>query len=312
MKATYACYVGSPRHIEFRERELTIAPNQVLLKIAACGICRYDLHLMEHDPESLANGFGHEALGQVIACGAAVTRLAEGDWVIGGIPNGFGNYSVVREGDVLRVPEEMGDLACLAEPLKCVTTVVRAGKPDFGDTVAVVGCGFMGLACLSALSGNWTACRIAIDMDPERRKLAMDFGATHVLDPRAGDVATAIRELTGGRGADVAIEFAGSPGAAALATTLLRYRGALVLAGGHTPRENFYMQAITVHLAPPMFSPDESDDYRRTLAYMASGRLAMDKLVTHRFKLSEIAQAFTSLKSLGPAYMKGLVVNDLE
>lgn len=311
MKTTYACYVGTPRRIELREREIAPAADQVLLKIAACGICRYDQHLMEHEPDQLVNGFGHEALGQVAACGASVKGFAEGDWAVGWIPFGFSSYSVAGEGALFHAPAELGDLACLAEPLKCVTTVVRAAKPDYGDTVAVVGCGFMGLASLSALAGNWTGRRIAIDMDAGRRKLAMAFGATHAIDPAAGDPAQAVRDLTGGRGADVAIEFAGSPRAATLAAKLLRYRGTLVLAGGHTPPENIYMQAITMHLAPPMFSPDERDDFRRTLDNMASGRLALKSLVSHRFTLSKIAQAFESAKTLGPAYMKGLVLNDL-
>lgn len=311
MKATYACYIGSPRQIEFRERELSVGPDQVLIKIYACGICRYDLHLMEHEPDSLAEGFGHEAVGQVLECGAAVRKFTEGDWVVGGIPAGFGNYSVARESDLYHISADLRELASLAEPLKCVTTVVRAGRPDFGDTVVVVGCGFMGLASLSAMSGHWTGRRIAIDMDAGRRKLAMDFGATNTIDPNAGDAEKTVRELTGGHGADVAIEFAGSPGAAELAARLLRYRGTLVLAGGHTPRNNFYMLAITVHLAPPMFSLDQSDDYRRTIENMTSGRLPLKALASHNFKLSEIKQAFASLKSLGPAYIKGIVLNDM-
>jgi len=83
------------------------------------------------------------------------------------------------------------------------------------------------------------------------------------------------------------------------------YRGTLVLAGGNTPRENFYMQVITVHLAPPMFSPDQCDDYRRTIEYMNGSRLPLKALVSHRFNLSEIGQAFASLKSLGSGLSEG-------
>jgi threonine dehydrogenase-like Zn-dependent dehydrogenase len=231
--------------------------------------------------------------------------------VVGGIPSGFADYSVAREADLCRVPAELGELASLAEPLKCVTTVVRAAAPDFGDAVAVVGCGFMGLSAVSAMAGNWTGRLIAIDTVPERRELARTLGATDTLDPKTRDVAKAIRELTEGRGADVAIEFAGSSEAAGLAATLLRYRGTLVLAGGYTPRENFYMRAITVHLAPPMFSPDQQDDFRRAINAMAGGRLPLKTLATHRFKLSEIQHAFDAARSIGPAYLKGIVLNDL-
>ena len=310
MKATYACLTGSPRRIEIRERDLTVGDDQVLLRLAACGMCRYDTHLLEHE-DGPAEVFGHEAVGQVIGRGRAVRQFAEGDWVVGGIPAGFANYSVAREADLCRVPAELGDLASLAEPLKCVTTVVRAAAPDCGDTVVVVGCGFMGLAAVAAMAGNWVGRLIAVDTVPARRQLAKNLGATDTLDPKAGDVNQAIRDLTAGRGADVAIEFAGSPEAAMLAAGLLRHRGTLVVAGGFTPRENFYMRAITVHLAPPMFSADPLDDYRRTVAAMAGGRLPLATLATHRFKLSAVAAAFQSVRSLGPAYLKGIVVNDL-
>jgi threonine dehydrogenase-like Zn-dependent dehydrogenase len=310
MKATYACLTGSPRRIEFQERELAVGEAEVLVRITACGLCRYDRHLLEHE-DGPAEIFGHEAVGQVIARGRLARKFEEGDHVVGGIPFGFADYSVAREADLCRVPSELGDLASLAEPLKCVTTVVRAGAPDFGDTVAVVGCGFMGLAAVAAMAGNWAGRLVAIDTVPARLELARTFGATDTLDFGAGDAARAIRELTGGRGADVAIEFAGTPEAAGLAAGLLRYRGTLVLAGGNTPRENFYMRAITVHLAPPMFSPDPMDDFRRTIAFMASGRLPLKTLATHRFKLSEIKDAFEAARSLGPAYLKGIVLNDI-
>jgi threonine dehydrogenase-like Zn-dependent dehydrogenase len=310
VKATYACLIGSPRRIEVREREISVGEDQVLVRILACGMCRYDVHLMEHG-SGPAEIFGHEAVGQVIARGPSAKKFAEGDWVVGGIPSGFANYSVARQADLCRVPSELGELASLAEPLKCVTTVVRAAAPDFGDAVAVVGCGFMGLAAVAALSGNWAGRLVAIDTVPARRELARTFGATDALDPLSCDGAKVIRELSGGRGADVAIEFAGSPEAAGLAAGLLRYRGTLVLAGGFTPRENFYMRAITVHLAPPMFSPDQQDDYRRAINTMASGRLPLKTLATHRFKLSEVQQAFEAARSIGPSYLKGIVLNDL-
>ncbi len=310
MKATYACLVGSPGRIEVRERELSVGEDQVLVRIMACGMCRYDIHLLEHE-DGPAEIFGHEAVGQVVACGSRARRFSEGDWVVGGIPFGYGNFSVARDSDLCRVPAELGELASLAEPLKCVTTVVRAGAPDFGDAVVVVGCGFMGLAAVAEMSGAWTGRLIAVDTVPARRELALKFGATHAVDPKAGDATSVIRGLTGGRGADVAIEFAGSPEAAAFAGGLLHFRGKLVVAGGFAPRENLYMKAITMHLAPPMFSADTMDDYRRTISLMADGRLPLKQLATHRFKLSRIAQAFDEARSIGPSCLKGIVINDL-
>jgi S-(hydroxymethyl)glutathione dehydrogenase/alcohol dehydrogenase len=310
MKATYACLTGSPRRIEFRERELVLGEDQVLVRISACGMCRYDAHLLAEE-DGPAELFGHEAVGQVVARGSRARRFAEGDWVVGGIPFGFGNVSAAAESDLCRVPPELAELASLAEPLKCVTTVVRAAAPDFADTVVVVGCGFMGLAAIAAMAGNWVGRLIALDPVAARREHALRIGATDALDPQGLDTVARVRAIAGGRGADVAIEFAGSPDAAALAAGLLHYRGTLVVAGGFTPSQNIYMRAITLHLAPPMFSADPMDDYRRTVALMAAGRLPLHELATHRFKLSHVAEAFAQAHALGPSYLKGIVINDM-
>lgn len=314
MEATYAVLGTDARALELRTRQLSPERDQVLVRLLACGICRGDLLDFPRDrPEAAA--FGHEPVGQVVACGPWVESLKEGDWVVGGVDGAFATYALGRESGLYRVSASLAEAGSLAEPLKCVTTIVRAAAPDCGDTVAVVGCGFMGLAALAALGGGWQGQLVAVDPEPERRRLALELGATHAVDPGGEDAVSALRGLTGGRGADVAIDLVGNTPATTLAGRLLRTRGRLIAAAGYLPQDEgmeLYLRALTLHCTPPAFSPDPADDWRRAVAAMESGRFPLARLLTHRFPLSGIQQAFeTALEGAAVGYLKGIVVNDL-
>jgi threonine dehydrogenase-like Zn-dependent dehydrogenase len=311
MQATAAFLVGK-RQIELRQTDLAPKENEVLIRVDACGICRGDVELFEREHER-PRRLGHEPLGQIVAVGPWARDRSEGDWVVGCLDGGFATHTVARETDVYSVPAELGVLGSLAEALKCVTTVSRAAAPDFEDAVVVVGCGFMGLAAICTLSQSWQSRLVAVDPVAARRDAALECGATHALDPTACDVREAIFALTDGTGADVAVEFAGRPQAVTLAARTLRRRGRLVLGGGHTVGDAestpIYMSAISVHHAPPAFSPDQADDWRRTIRAMADGRYPLERLVSHRFTLDGIQAAFETATS-GPdvGYRKGIVL----
>ena len=310
MKAVFARLCGS-RRIELRDKQLAPKRDEVAVRVGACGICRGDLRMYESE-DQVADEWGHEPVGQVVACGARVDSLSEGDWVAGGVHGSFASHFTAPASALYRVPAELGEEGCLAEPLKCVSTVVRAAAPDFGDTVVVVGCGFMGLSAVAALAGAWPGNVIAVESVDARRSLAVELGAGQCLDPSTCDVRAEVLALTRGRGADAAIEFAGTADAPAMAARLLRPRGRLVLAGGQTPGANIYGTAITVHHVPPAFSADESDDYRRAIQAMAAGRFPLSRLISHRFHLSRIQEAFETATASGSDYLKGIVVNDLD
>ncbi len=127
---------------------------------------------------------------------------------------------------------------------------------------------------------------------------------------------TVVRDLTAGRGADVAIDFAGTEAATTLAARLLRTRGRLVAAAGCLPQDQnmeIYLRASTLHCALPAYSADPEDDWRRALEAIRSWRFPVDRLLTHRFALSDIQGAFeTALQGSRVGYLKGIVVNDLD
>ena len=317
MKAVGAYLGRQPRAVALRSFDIEPREDQALVRVAACGICRGDIIEFGRSRER-EEMLGHEAVGQVVARGPWVRGVAEGDWVVGSIWPGFATHGLASEARLFKVPADMARTGALVEPLKCVTTVVRAAAVEFGDTVVVVGCGFMGLAAVAAFAGASAAEVIAVDGVESRRGLALELGATAALDPAAADVASEVRRRTRGRGADAVIEFAGNAGAATLAAGLVRQRGRLVVAGGRIPRaegsgvyDALYIGAFTTHYAPPMFSPDPADDWRRTIEAVGRGRYPAARLLTHTWPLSRIRQAMeTASDGDGGRYLKGIVVND--
>jgi len=315
MKATAAHLVGR-RRIELRDADLEPREDEVLVRVSACGICHGDVLIFDRDHDA-PRRFGHEPVGEVVACGPWVRTVSKGDRVVGCLTGGFATHVVARENGVFPAPAGLGDAACLAESLKCVTTVCRAAAPDVGDSVVVVGCGFMGLAAVSILARSWARDVIAVDPVAARRQTSQEVGATRVVDAAQGDARRQILDMTDGRGADVAVEFAGRPDAVTLAARSLRRRGRLVLGGGHSvgdaESDRIYLDAITVHHAPPAFSPDQPDDWRRAIDAMAAGRFPLDRLITHRFDLTGLQAALETASAGAEAgYLKGVVRNDLQ
>jgi len=312
MRATAAHLIGR-RLVELRDVDLEPREDEVLIHVSACGICHGDVLIFDRDHET-PRRFGHEPAGEVVACGPWVKSLTEGDRVVGCLGGSFSTHVIAREGDVFSVPADLGDAGCLAESLKCVTTVSRAAAPDFRDTVVVMGCGFMGLAAVSILARSWAKHVIAVDPVEARRQEALDLGATRAIDPTAVQTRQAVLDLTDGRGADVAVEFAGRPAAVTAAARSLRKRGRLVLGGGYSVGDaqsgRIYLDAITVHHAPPAFSPDQPDDWRRAVESMTAGVFPLDRLITHRFSLSDLQDALETASSGAQAgYLKGIVLN---
>jgi threonine dehydrogenase-like Zn-dependent dehydrogenase len=296
MRARYASQTAS-RILSFREQELTPGHGQVLVRVTACGICRGDIRAFLG--AGTVERMGHEPVGHVIEVGPGVTRVAQGDWVVGTLHGSFATHVVAHQDEVYRIRPSLGPCACLAEPIKCVTTVVRSAHPSFGDAVAVVGCGFMGLCAVAELAGgHGLADLIAVDPVASRRQLALELGATQAITPQqAVD-----------KSVDVAIEFAGGHDAPNLAARLLKTRGRLALAGGGSLSAAIYSRALTVLHVPPAFSPDESDDYRRAIAAMERGVFPLERLVTHRFRFDQIQEAFEQVVVNPDGYLKGIVL----
>jgi 6-hydroxycyclohex-1-ene-1-carbonyl-CoA dehydrogenase len=307
-----------------------IGDDQILVKVAACGVCHTDLHYIEHGVPTFKKPpivLGHEASGIVEKAGANVTNVKEGQRVLipavltcGRCPacrrgrenicgamtmlgnhfdGAYAEYVAVPAKDVLDLPEtipleEASIIAdAISTPYHAVKNRARV-KP--GDTVVVFGCGGVGINTIQMASaaGAWV---IAVDVIPRKLEWATEFGADQTINAKEVErVSKAIKKLTGG-GADIAIEVIGNPRTIEEAFECVRVGGRLCVVG-YTP------ETISIVAGKIMFKELEvvgslgcrPVDYVPLIRMVAQGKIDVKRQVTHRFSLDEIGKAFDVMK----------------
>jgi L-iditol 2-dehydrogenase len=221
--------------------------SEVLVRSRAVGICHSDFEVLDGHyilPVSFPLVPGHEWAGEVVEVGTEVRGIRPGDRVVGecavAADEHFGltsdgaaaEYFCVRPEWLHLLPDELSwSQGALVEPFSVAYHAARAaGGVDASDTAVVLGAGAIGLCCVAAAVTHG-ARTIAVDPIAHRREVAVALGADAAVDPGLGDVAAQVRELTGGRGADVVLEASGSPAAMVTAIDVAAYRGRLVFIG---------------------------------------------------------------------------------
>jgi len=334
MKARIAKVVA-PRHIEIVEEDIPMpGPGEVLVKIRACGLCHTDLPMYEgrkgpfqskmvgdYEVEfQLSNPefpyvIGHEPAGIVEAVGPGVTRFKVGDRVAGLFAGGFATHGLASQDRITYVPKDVPLELPFAEPLMCITNIVRAANPEIGGYVAVIGAGFMGLMVDAGLSNYPVRELIAIDFIDERLDWARKMGATVTINPKKEDVVERIMEITNGRGTDVAIDITGRYGGLALAAKIIKAsRGKILIPSYYGQPEmvdmgtDLMLKSPIIHSTHPAYSTDYLYDMATGLWGAAKGIYPVADLVTHSFSFDEIQEAFATLTSNTRDYIKGVVV----
>jgi len=317
MKAKVA-YLVEPGRFEIREDEIQAGEGQVILKIASCGLCNWELHHWKGQLGELPMPLGHEAAGVVVECGEGVTTLKIGDKATGIIMGSFSDYLVANVDEIIKLADHVDERYALCEPLKCITTVTRAATPETGDVGVVVGCGPMGLWAIQALNCDGLSALIAVDIDDNHLALAKKFGATHTINSLNEDVASKIAEISNGHMADFVIEGTGNSNVLNDCVTYIRQsgRGRLVIMSTYQKAVNFtnihgiIERSLQIIVAHPDYSNDAMDDLRRTVDLVNRGVYKVEELITHVFKLSEINEAFRTLENKPKNYIKGMVIPD--
>lgn len=308
-----------------------LKPGQVLVELAYSGACHtqvLEARGYRGEDKWLPHCLGHEGSGTVVDAGPAVTRVKIGDKVVlswikgngieaGGAVYGWGDkkvnaggvttfqkHAVVSENRLTRLPCDLSmDVAIL---LGCAAptgmgAVLNVTNVRPGDSVAVFGTGGIGLnACMAAaFAGAITV--IGIDLNPARRSLAALYGATHVIDPSAGDVVVEIRKIVSA-GVDVAIEATGIPGVMAQAINSVRQQGGRAVVIGNAR----FGQHLTIDSA--VFNQGKSllgtwggdsipdRDYGRFGRLLGSGRFSVRDLLSKPYRLTEVNQALDDLE----------------
>src|SRR5580765_485531 len=253
-------------------------PTDAIVRIDASTICGTDLHILKGDVPEVQPGtiLGHEAVGTVIETGGAVTTLEPGDRVLVSCITSCGRCRFCKEGryglctggggwifghlidglqaelarvpfadtSVYKVPDGLTDeqVLFLADILPTAYEVgVLNGRVEPGDTVAIVGAGPIGLAAVLTAGLLTPAHIVAIDMDEGRLERAHELGADVTINNGHVDAVAAVMKLTGGLGADVAIEAVGVPETFELCTELVRPGGRVANVGVHG-------HSVTLHL----------------------------------------------------------------
>ena len=324
MKGTY--FLGNG---EFETREMpehALSGKEVLIKVAACGVCGTDVHIFHGDKGSAEVTppvvLGHELSGTVVSVGKNVTSLTVGDHVtvdpnsycgqchycrIGkkqlctslyavGVnrDGGFAEYCYVPEAQCYRLNEDIPlEFGAMAEPLACCIHGIDNAEIRTGDTVLVVGGGAIGLMMvqLAKLSG---ASKVILSEPVEmRRRIGLQVGADAVLDPMHENLKERLRELTGESGTDVVIECVGNTAATAQAFEAAK-RGTTILlfsvpkAGAIHPLslEDVYQKELRI--VGSMINPDT---HQRAVNLINSGRIQLAPIITHRFPIGKLKEA---------------------
>ncbi len=339
-----AAILTEPKKFKIIEEDVpAIQPHEVLVEIEAIGMCHSDMptylgqslagfdkrgHLAMSKDVQYPAQVGHESVGVIKEVGSAVTDYKVGDFV-GFIPAaaGFASHLVVPAAFCIPIPNELPreELKyCLAEPLMCVGNMVKVANPSLGETVAVVGCGMMGLLTIAGLKHSAASKIIAVDVQPSRLELARKFGATDVINPMTDDVTDAIDKLTDNHGADVVIEITGSLRGLKTALKVVRYGDLLGSSGrGKVLIPSLYAKAETwdpeigyelmfrspiLHSVHPFYAEDYVQVAKQSIDAYKKGILPIKELITHEFSLDEIQQAFELMESGNIDYIKGIVI----
>jgi threonine dehydrogenase-like Zn-dependent dehydrogenase len=291
-----------------------IRPDEVLVKAAVSGVCASELEpWVEGLPAGEVRYLGHEVSGVVVEAGAEVTGLAAGDqvgtWVT---VRGFAEYVAVRAAycfptDHLPLDE------VLAEPIACAVNAVEAADVRLGDDVVVIGAGFMGNLVQKLVAVRGVRQLIVADARPDALARAAGFGATRVVDVRQESLPDVVRSLTDGRGADLTFECTGTQQALTTTGETTRMSGRIAIVGFHQgpertiPLAHWNWMAFTVvnaHFRDVGIILRGMDVGLRLLS---SKQLSMQGLVTHRFPLERIGDAFATLRDKPDGFVKAVI-----
>jgi alcohol dehydrogenase len=304
-------------------------PTDAIVKIDTATICGTDLHILKGDVPAVKAGtiLGHEAVGTVVETGSAVTNFQIGDhvlvscitscgscrfckearygqciggggWIFGHMIDGLqAEYARVPFADnsLYKIPSGLTDEQVLflsdILPTSFEVGVLNGGvKP--GDTVAIVGAGPIGLAAVMTSKLYTPAHIIVIDLDDGRLAKAKEFGADITINNGREDAVKRVLELTGGFGADVAVEAVGLPSTFELAAELIRAGGKLANVGVHGKAATLHLEKLWIKDVTITTGLVDTRTIPQLLSLIEGGRLDPTVLATHHFPMDQAMEAY--------------------
>lgn len=292
-------------------------PEELLIRLEGCGVCPSNLPLWEGRPwftYPIAPGTpGHEGWGRVTAVGKGITGFREGERVTFLSDHAYAEYDTVRAAAAVKLPAAISDLPFPGEAVGCAVNVFRRSAVRPGETIAVIGAGFLGII-YTALAAQVGARVIALS----RRQFALDLARKHgaaetVLMDDHWRVIEEVKKIAGPAGCDQVVEATGHQWPLDLAGELVRERGMLIVAGYHQdgPRQVNMQQwnwkgldVINAHERDPeVYVSGISEGVR----VVAAGLLDISDLVTHQFDLDNLGNAYATMTERPEGFVKGVI-----
>ncbi|GFZ81480.1 MULTISPECIES: MDR/zinc-dependent alcohol dehydrogenase-like family protein [Sphingobium] len=293
-------------------------PGQVRIRLEGCGVCASNLTPWagpEWQSFPLEPGaLGHEGWGIVDAIGKDVTSVTVGDRVAALSYASYADHDLADESAIVRLPSELDGLPFPGEPLGCAFNIFRRADIHPGQTIAIIGIGFLG-ALLTRLATEAGARVVAISRRPSSLALARDHGAAETIamdDHQA--IIDRVGALTQGRFCERTIEAVGKQWPLDLAGELTAERGKLIVAGYHQdgPRQvNMWLwnwRGIDVVNAHERDPAAYAEGMREAVAAVASGRIDPAPLITHRYPLDRLGEALDATRDKPDGFVKAIIV----
>jgi L-iditol 2-dehydrogenase len=311
------------------------APDNLIVRLTAATLCANDWkEALKGIRLKLPAPLGHELAGVVEHVGEHITGYTPGQrvclrftsaiycghcffclrglhnlceqWVFFPEPAGWVEWMSFRQRldeRVLPIPDSVSfEAAALVEPLACALVGVEAASIQPGEEVVILGAGAMGLFNLQLALLAGAARAIVVDTVPLRLKVAQQLGATDVIDFKAVDSVAAVKDLSGGRGAASVIECSGTLAGAAQAVQMARKRGTVVWFAGFPRPAEVALNANHIHYSGLHLTGTTGSTIRhahKIINFLATGRLDVTPIITHRFPLAQAREALALGASQG-------------
>ena len=308
--------------------------GQVLVKILYAGLCHSQL--MEIDGKRgedkyIPHMLGHEGIADVVEIGGGVTKVQPGDRVVLGWIKGsglenvgtqyktsdqsmvinaghvttFSEYAIVSENRITKKPQHTPDDLSVLYGCAVPTglgMVLNAIPENEKATVAFIGLGGIGLSALLSAKIRSFEKVIAIDTNPEKLALALELGATHVINPQTDDILQSIKNITNNSGVDYCFESAGSAKTIELGFDIIRRGGKCIFASHPAAHERISLDPFELICGKKIEGtwggasiPDQ--DMEKFDSYFKQGLLPLEKLISKQYELKNINDAITDLKN---------------
>jgi L-iditol 2-dehydrogenase len=336
-----ALLLSEYRHLEITDVPIpTVSPDEVLIRVAACGICGSDVH--GYDGSSGRRippiVMGHEAAGIIAAVGPEVRKSSQGDRVtfdstvfcgacdfcrhgeinlcdnrkVLGVScddyrryGAFAEFVTVPERIVHRLPDNFAfPEAAMLEAVSVALHAVSLSQLKAAQSALVFGAGMIGLLTLQALRAAGCSTVYVADVDQTRLELARSLGATAALLTTGAELKSQIADLTKGRGVDVALEAVGISSTIAAAVDCVRKGGTVTLIGNISPEVTIPLQKVVSRQIRLQGSCASAGEYPQAIELVASGKIKVKPLISAVAPLEEGPRWFERLYSREPNLMK--------